>query len=100
HCVQVLPTPRRKGPQQMLTTDTLDPATKAAQETCGNTSINPGPNPRIGGAMEQSSRPRPAADIIGPDPAAWLARVTGLPYAYVATKLAEARAHLDGEVPA
>jgi len=50
--------------------------------------------------MEQSSRPRPVADIIGPDPAAWLANITGLPYVYVATKLAEARAHLDGEVPA
>ena len=76
----------------------LDPGTKAAQETCGNTSENPGPDPRIGGAMDKSSRPRPVADIIGPDPAAFLARVTGLPYVHVATKLAEARAHLDGEV--
>ena len=78
----------------------LGAGTKAAQETCGNTSENPGPDPCEGGAMDKSSRPRPVADIVGPDPAAWLARVTGLPYVYVASKLAEARARLDGEVPA
>ena len=50
--------------------------------------------------MDKSSRPRTMAEVIGPDCAAFLARVTGLPYTYVATKLAEARARLDGEVPA
>lgn len=83
----------------MLTTDTLGAETKAAP--AGNRGLtNTFRLRRYVMAETQSSRPRPVADIIGPDPAAWLAKVTGLPYAYVATKLAEARAHLDGEVPA
>ncbi|WP_193314951.1 hypothetical protein [Georgenia thermotolerans] len=38
--------------------------------------------------------PRPIGAIIGPDPAAWLAKVMGLPRDYVAAKLAQANATL------
>lgn len=72
-------------------------ADESGPDGAGNT-VYPGPDPWIGGAMEKSSRPRTMAEVIGPDHAAFLARVTGLPYTYVATKLAEARARLDSEV--
>lgn len=49
-------------------------------------------------AEAQSSRPRPVADIIGPDPAAWFAALTGLPYGHVAQKLAEAEARIAAGV--
>lgn len=54
----------------------------------------------LGGIVTTRSLPEPAhiRDVIGPDPALWLANVTGLPYAYVSTKLAEARANLEGRV--